>query len=156
MKTWIFSLLVAAVLSQPAHAARTFSREIEGRFVGLENERTVKLIFDVSGNSNLGAVGTVHTGVYLPAGAIITRSFAYINTLFSGAGTVAVECEDANNIFTAYTMSTRAAGTLVEAITGGTATMSSGIAAPCEVLVKVASTTITAGKATIYFRYVKP
>jgi hypothetical protein len=158
MKSWLFSLIAVLSFAVNAHAGKTpFHGELEQRFINLENEKTVRLVYDVTSNSTIGATGTYGTGVRLPAGAIITRSFAYINTLFAGSGTLAVHCEDANNIFTAFTMSSRAEGTIVDGTaTGTTTTMARGIAAPCEVTLTVGSSTITAGKATIYFTYVKP
>lgn len=157
MKTWIFSLLVAAAVNFNAHAETSFLPEVNARFKTVETKKTIKVVYDVTANTTLGETGTHGTGKYLPANAIITRSWIYINTLFvdSGSGTVAIQCEDANNILSAFDMTTRAAGLLMDGVsTGTTGSMTKSIAAPCEIKVVVATAAQTAGKMTFYVEYV--
>lgn len=123
----------------------------EGKIV----ERVARVIYDVA--TDLGTAGAHTLGVKLPANTLITRSYLYIVTQFvdAGAGTVALHCEDANNIKTATDITGTAAGGLIEgASTGSAATMVGAITAECEVTATVATADQTAGKLVAYIHYV--
>lgn len=123
----------------------------EGAFV----TKTARFIYDVAVD---GGSATAHgLGVYLPAKAVITRSWFKVITQFSdsGSGTVALSCEDANNIKTATDITGSAANAIVEgASTGAASAFVRGIAANCEITATVATVTQDAGKLVGFVTYV--
>lgn len=123
---------------------------------GLLLKRVARVTYDVSGGDS-GGVGTHGLGVSLPAKSIITRSYLYVVTQFtdSGSGTVALKCEDANNIKTATDITGFAAGTFIEGqSTGASSAFVGSIAAACEVSAVVATATQDAGKIIAFIEYV--
>lgn len=97
------------------------------------------------------------TGVFLPAKAIITRSYIYVKTqqTSAGAATTAVFCEDANNIKTATDITGEAAGALVEGQSTGAASAFVGsIAAQCEIKVRFAVFPVSSGKFNVFVDYI--
>ena len=72
----------------------------------------------------------------------------------AGAGTIAVQCEDANNILSAADQSAVTDGTfLASAIVGTAATMVDDIAAECDISFVIGGAAISAGKIRGYCRY---
>lgn len=103
------------------------------------------------------ATSTNGLGVFLPAKAVITRSWYYVTTATTGhpASRVAFQCEDANNIKTATDMSAYSADTLVEgASTGATSAMVTNIAAGCEINAVITGNVMSTGLIEIYVDYV--
>lgn len=129
----------------------------ELEFAGQDFENRV-----IKGDLDCGAsdcsAGTVDLGVDLPANAIITRTWFYVKTQFvdSGSGTVAVHCEDANNLFSAADITGYSDGTIVSgAITGSSpGTYIAGIAAACDVTATIATAEQTAGVLDFFIEYV--
>lgn len=118
-------------------------------------ERVARVTYDVAVHG--GGLGDHGLGVYLPAKAVIIRSYFRITTQFSdsGSGTVALSCEDANNIKTATDITGNAAGTFVEGqSTGAASTFVGGIAAKCEITATVAGAAQDTGKLTAWVHYV--
>lgn len=112
-------------------------------------------VYDVAVDG--GTSGAKGLGVYLPARAVIVQSFYKIITQFSdsGSGTVALSCEDANNILTAGDLTGISANTITTgASTGSAATMVRGIGAKCEITATVATATQDAGKLIGWVEYV--
>lgn len=106
-------------------------------------------IFDYDFAVDGGAIGTVATGVELPAKAVIEKCWFRVETqvVDAGAGTLAVQCEDAGNILTAADQSAVAAGAfLASNITGAAANMVDDIAATCDISYVIGGAAITAGK----------
>lgn len=104
-----------------------------------------------------GTIATRGLGVFLPAKAMIKQVWFRINTQFvdGGVGTVALQCEDAGNLFTATDITGSAIGTITAgAATGTAATMVSSIAATCEIQAVVAGAAQTAGNLTMWVEYV--
>lgn len=123
----------------------------EGHFV----QKTARFIYDVAVDG--GSTGAHGLGVRLPAKAVITRSFFKIITQFSdsGTGTVALSCEDANNIKTATDITGSSANAFVEgASTGAASAFVRGIGADCEITATVASATQDAGKLVGWVTYI--
>lgn len=117
--------------------------------------RVAKAIYDVAVDG--GTAGAKGLGVYLPAKALIKQAWFYIDQQFvdAGAGTVALHCEDANNIFSAADITGSAVGTVTSGVATGTAAnMTKAIAATCELTATVATATQTAGKLTLWVEYV--
>lgn len=113
-------------------------------------------IFDYDFAVDGGAVGTIATGVTLPAKAIIEKCWFRVQTQLvdAGAGTLAVACEDAGNILTAADQTGVAAGAfLASNITGVAANMVDDIAAACNISYVIAGAAATAGKVRGYCRY---
>lgn len=117
--------------------------------------RFAKAIYDV--DTDGGTIAAHGLGVYLPAHAIIKQAWFYTDTQFvdGGSGTVALHCEDANNIYSAADVTGITAGTTTSGVSTGTAaTMKDAIAADCEITATVAGAAQTAGKMTIFVEYV--
>ena len=140
---------VVALEALPANVAYTST--------GIQNPRIARVTYNVDVHGT--AVGAHGLGVSLPAKAIITESWFYTDTQFadSGSGTVALSCEDANNIFTATDITGNAAGTIVDGATPPGETSGfyvKNIAAACEITATVASAAQTSGKLTAFIKYV--
>ena len=113
-------------------------------------------IFDYDFAVDGGAIGTIATGVNLPILAVIEKCWFRIETQIvdAGAGTIAVQCEDANNILSAADQSGVAAGAfLASAVTGTAANMVDDIAAACDISFVIGGAAISAGKLRGYCRY---
>ena len=122
---------------------------------GLYPERVAVFIYDVA--TDLGTVGAHALGVSLPAKAVITRSYFKIITQFTDTttGTVALSCEDANNIKTATDITGSSGNAFVEgASTGAISAAVRGIGAACEITATVADDAMTAGKLIGWVHYV--
>jgi len=125
---------------------------------GLHAQRVARATMDCA--SSGCSVGAHSLGVALPANAIITRSYIYIVTQLTDTGTctVAISCEDANNIKTATDITGTAAGGFIEgASTGAASAFVGGIAAACNITGTVAdggSCVPSAGKLIVYVEYV--
>jgi hypothetical protein len=122
---------------------------------GLNASRVARVTYDVA--VDLGTVAPHALGVTLPAKAIIVRTWFYIVTQFTdaGAGTVAIHCEDANNLYTATDITGMSVGaTTAGAIDGGAeSTFLGSIAAACEITATVATEAQTAGKLIFFVEY---
>ncbi len=121
----------------------------------LNSGRIARVTYDVAVDG--GAIGAHLLGITLPANLIITRSWFFTDVQFvdAGAGTVALSCEDANNILsavdiTAITSGTKTTGAQDDAI----ANFTGGIAAACEVTATVAVAAQTAGKLVLFIEYI--
>lgn len=149
--------LVIAFSSFSAYAVPSpFDAATIGRLKLLENKKVARVIFDTKSGTN-GAVGAHGLGAFLPAKAIITRSYLYVVTQFSdtGSGTVALHCEDANNIKTATDITGTAAGGLIEGeSTGATSAMKAGIANACQITATVGTVPQLTGKLIAFIEYV--
>lgn len=156
MRSLVCLLLATLIYTIPTFASNSpvgpgFSKALQ-RNLG---EQTLRVPYDVAVNG--GSVGAHGLGKYLPAKAIVTQAWFYTVTQFtdSGTGTVAISCEDANNLYTATDITGITATTVTAgAATGSAASMVKGIAAPCEVTATVATAAQTAGKLIFYIRYV--
>ncbi len=128
---------------------------LDGSTGALNVPRVATFIYDVAVN---GGTATTHAlGVILPAKAVIIQSWYKIITQFSdsGSGTVALSCEDANNILTAGDITGISANTITTgASTGSAATMVRAIGAACEITATVATATQDAGKLIGWVEYV--
>jgi hypothetical protein len=129
---------------------------LSGTVDGLGLKRMAMFVYD-SAIDGVSAAGH-GLGVTLPAGAVITRSFFKVITAFtysgSANGTLALSCEDANNIYTATANSGQTANSFVEgASTGTAATMVRGIASACEITA-TPSVIVTAGKLIGWLEFV--
>lgn len=117
--------------------------------------RIARFEYDVA--TDLGTIAAHGLGVTLPAKAVIIRSYFRTDTQFvdAGSGTVALSCEDANNIKTATDITGNADGTFVEGQSTGAASAFVGsIAAACEITATVAGAAQTSGKLTGWVHYV--
>ncbi len=123
---------------------------------GLNAQRIAKAVYDCSVDCAIGA----HTlGVTLPAKAIITRSFIQVNTQFADTGTctIAISCEDANNIKTATDFGGVAASIVEGESTGAASAFKADIASACLITattVDSSSCVVSTGKMTIFVEYV--
>jgi len=131
--------------------AKMYPQTAEGSFL----ERAVLVDFDVTVDG--GTAGTYDTGVDLPANALLTDSMIYYSTKFVSAGStsLAVHCEDANNIFTVRDVTNNDAGDTHNAnIQVGTAsTWVKNISSACDVIVTQAGSNHTAGKFRLWIPF---
>lgn len=120
---------------------------------GIGVQRTARAVYDVAVHG--GSVGDHGLGVFLPAKAVITRSYLRIDTSFTdvGSATVALSCEDANNIKTA-TDFTGLSGLVEGESTGAASAFKQSIANKCEITATVAGGLQSTGKATVWVDYV--
>ena len=123
---------------------------------GLKAHRMARATYDCATDCSIGA----HTlGVTLPAKAIITRSFIQVNTQFEDTGTctIAISCEDANNIKTATDFGGVAASIVEGESTGAASAFKASINAACLITattVDSSSCVVSTGKMTIFVEYV--
>lgn len=113
-------------------------------------------IFDYDFAVDGGAISTIATGVSLPIKSIIEKCWFRIETQLvdAGSGTLAVQCEDANNILSAADQTGVASGAfLASAVTGTAANMVDDIAAACDISFVIGGAALTAGKIRGYCRY---
>jgi len=113
-------------------------------------------IFDYDFAVDGGVVSTIATGVTLPIKSVIEQCWFRVETQIvdAGAGTLAVQCEDANNILSAADQSGVAAGAFIAGAPLGTvATMVDDIAAACDISWVIGGAAISAGKVRGYCRY---
>lgn len=128
------------------------SSDQEGHFV----KKVARFVFNVPTDG--GTAATYDLGIKLPASALIVRSYFKIITAFSGSGSasVALQCEDANNIYSAAVLG--GTGYVEGASTNTAATFKGSIAADCAVSAVVGSNGanyyLTAGKLVGWVEYV--
>lgn len=157
------SLMAAWLISSSVYGATPYTSKVESRFQALENVdkdgnpalRVARFTYDTAVNG--GTIGARGLGVFLPANAMIVRSYLYVVTQFvdGGSGTVALSCEDANNIKTATDITGSAAGAFIEGqSTGAASAFVASIAARCEINATVAGADQTAGKLIGFVEYV--
>jgi len=125
---------------------------------GSMQKRIARATYDVAIDGGTTAAHAL--GVIIPANAIMVRSWFYTITQFvdGGAGTVALHCETANNIFSAADITGNADGVLVDGIQQAFATFdgtgAAGIlGAECELTATVATAAQTAGKLVLFVEY---
>lgn len=162
MKKILLSLAIAlGALS--AYADTPFVPEVAEKFNAIEKQtgtsnqwtREVRAVYDVSVGTN-GATGAHGLGVFLPAKATILDGFVYFPNRMVGPGTLALHCEDANNILTAQTANVHVAGSIIKInadLNPFNVVKGTTIAARCEVTATVATTAYTAGKAVALIHY---
>ncbi len=123
---------------------------------GLNTERTARATFDCGVGDC--SVGTLASTVTLPANAMLLQTWFRIKTQFvdGGAGTVAIHCEDANNLFTATDITGSGDGTITAGALDGheAADFLDAIAAPCIITMTIATAEQTAGIMNFYVKYV--
>lgn len=163
------TLIVAAAALIISHTAKAESpyppwvdslfgpgvREANQENEGTSTAKVVRFVYDTAVDG--GTVAAHGLGVYLPAKAVIVRSYFKIITQFSdsGTGTVALSCEDANNIKTATDITGSSADAFLEgASTGASSAFVRGIAAPCEITATVATAAQDTGKLVGWVQYV--
>lgn len=125
---------------------------------GTMQKRIARATYDVAVDGGTTAAHLL--GVKIPANAIMVRSWFYTVTQFvdAGAGTVALHCETANNIFSAADITGNAAGVKVDGVQQAFATFdgtgAAGVlGAECELTATVATAAQTAGKLVLFVEY---
>ncbi len=131
-------------------AAQSYSAD------GVLNLRVARATVDCSVSADC-TVGAHSLDASLPAKSLIKQSYYYsaVQPVSAGGGTLAVSCEDANNILSAVNVTGKTVGTISAGVqTGAAAQMSGGIAAACDIVATIASSDYTAGKLNFYIEYV--
>lgn len=121
---------------------------------GLGLKRIARATFDTAAGN--GAIGAHSLGVQLPAKAIIQRSFFFVKTQFvdAGAGTVALHCETADNIFAAADITGIAANAITTGVSDGATANMKLMTAACNITATVAGADQTSGKLDVFVEYV--
>lgn len=164
MKALIFALLFAPIFAQADVSVP-------------RSKQYIYALYDIGGGASGASV--VHgLGVSVPAGAVITDAWVYINTQFAASGTesLAVGCLGTSNVMGYNTVKNLAANNLFQGHLGATAASTASliiggatpatafdanavasVPAACEVAVTVRGdagyTPYTAGKATVILEY---
>ena len=101
-----------------------------------------------------GGSGAYNLGVVLPANSIILQSWFYIDRPFTNqpGGTIALSCEDANNIFSAAEITAYSSGHIISGVSnmGIVSSMGTGIGADCNITATAGGEDSTDGKLTVY------
>jgi len=121
---------------------------------GLLARRVARATWDFSTDG--GAAAAYDLGVNLPANSIINHAYIYVaeQVVDGGAGTGALHCEDANNLYSAADVSGSAAGSFIDGIPDNTAAnMVAGIASECALTWTIAGSAATAGKLLFFVEY---
>ncbi len=137
-----------------AAASITESKILAQTADGLHLKRVARAVLDCGASSCV--VGTVSMAIALPADALITQAYFYTVTQFvdAGSGTVALHCEDADNIFAAADITGIAVGAVTSGAPIGTAaTMAAGIASACTITATIATIEQTAGVLVLFVEY---
>jgi len=123
---------------------------------GSMQKRIARATYDVAVDG--GGIAAHALGVKLPANALMTRSWFNVTTQFTdlggATGTVALSCEDADNIYAAADITGNAADANVDGVQDDTtANFTGSIAAECELTATVAAGAQTAGKLILFVEY---
>ncbi len=132
-------------------------KDPDGATGGLYAKKVATFIYDVAVDGGTVATHTLAQTATLPAKAVITRSYFKIITQFSdsGSGTVALFCEDANNIKTATDITGSSANAFVEGeSTGAASAFVRGIGSACDIKAVVGGVTQDTGKLIGWVEYV--
>ncbi len=123
---------------------------------GLQPLRQARATINCATAANC-VVGAHSLGVALPAKALIIQSFYYsvVQPVSGGSGSIAVHCEDANNIITAANLTSKTVGTITTGVeTGAASDMLAAIASPCNITATMTSADYTAGQLNVFVNYV--
>lgn len=129
---------------------------------GLRVQKTARVIFDFSQLDSAGAansaIGAHPMNVFLPAKAVIVRSWYQVQSAFTSAtnaGTIAMKCEAANDIKSALAVSDSTFGTtgFKEGVSDGTAANFKQASVERELTVTVAVEALTAGRLILMVEY---
>lgn len=123
-------------------------------------KNVVKATFDPSGDATKRVIAAHGSGVFIPAGAIITNTMYDVLTTFTSAGAdageIAISVASANDIVTSTAISTGTTWDNVAALVAGTpvsAATAIKLSADKEVVFTVAAQVLTAGKMDVYIEY---
>jgi hypothetical protein len=162
MKFLLIGLLSLCTLTAQAELRGTpFTPDVDQRFDVIEAlnrdgvdraKRVARVTYDASVTGGFG----ICTGKFLPANALITDSYGFINTAFTAGATanLAVTCEDGGNILAATEMSTYTTGLIQGLQRGSFPNMKAEIANRCELKFEQTADIFTAGKLTMFIEYV--
>lgn len=117
--------------------------------------RIARFTYDFAVNG--GAVSTISLGVALPARSIITQSWIQTITPIvstNNDGTLALQCETANNIFTATDIDADSAYAIRAGASDGVAANFKQITSACNISAVIAVHAFTAGKVIGWAEYV--
>lgn len=149
-----YVLLLAALTSNAFAATIPLSPELEARLNQIGPKRVAKAIYDVALH---GGASSAHAlGVDIPDNAVITRSYMYINTAFTGSDstpTLAIGCQAAANLRAAAQLTGWSATSLIDGVSTGASSVFQKITEPCTITATGAVLPFTAGKLTLWVEY---
>lgn len=123
---------------------------------GILLKRVARATLDC-GTASCTSGATVDLSVDLPANTLIVENWSYVETQFVGSSsTVALECEDSENLYSATDITGFSSGSIVSgAVTGlGAGTMLAAIAASCDVSAVIGGADVTDGVLNHFIEYV--
>lgn len=128
---------------------------------GLFTQYVARAIFDTAGVDSAGVsnktVAAHGTGVFLPIGAILTRSYWFVKTAFTSVdstATIAAKANSTADIYAATAVSGALGSTgFTTGIQDGTVTHMVSLTAERELVVSVAVEALTAGRAVLFVEY---
>jgi len=122
---------------------------------GVSHSRILRTHYNLATS---GSVGDHDTSGTLPSGALVIRSYSYIDTIPTTvgglSGTVAFYCGSGGNLMAATGVSGSAVGTLIEGMSTGAASAYKKMSGACTVQAAVGAAAFTAGKLTLWVEYV--
>lgn len=102
-----------------------------------------------------GASSSYDLKVALPKNAVIQNTGIYSITQPTGAGTLAFQCQNAGNLLAATAPGSFAtAGSAISGVETGPGSTWKTVTAACDITAVIASSTLTAGKVTVFVDYV--
>lgn len=123
----------------------------------IQNRPAHSVVFTHDFSRHGGAVGDVNTGIFIPAGGIVTKLFLEKVTAYAsagGTGTVALKLVSANDLLSAVDADTLSAVINTGIPTGTPATMVKNTnSTETEIILSVATEALTAGKYNIHVEY---
>lgn len=126
---------------------------------GLYVPRVARITWDPTGVSGDRTVANHASGVTIPANAVIRQVWFYTKTSLVSAsnnGTIAVQCNNANDIFSAADIdaSTGVAGQIGSGVPIGTAATMLKVTTACDITFVVGTNAFTGGKMDWFIEYV--
>ncbi len=126
---------------------------------GLHVPRVARIIWDPTGVAGDRTVANHASGVTIPANAVIRQVWFYTKTSLVSAsnnGTIAVQCNNANDIFSAADIdaTTGVAGQIGTGVPIGTAATMLKVVAACDITFVVGTNAFTGGKMDWFIEYV--
>ncbi len=126
---------------------------------GLHVPRVARIIWDPSGVSGDRSVASHASGITIPANAVIRQVWFYTKTSLVSAsnnGTIAVQCNNANDIFSAADIdaTTGVAGQIGSGVETGIAANMLKVTTACDITFVVGTNAFSAGKMDWFIEYV--
>ncbi len=120
---------------------------------GFQNQRKIRITYDRTKDTLLGAVGAIPLGITLPRNAVIKKGWidCPIPPTSGGSATLAIHLVGANDVLSALAIASFTG--IIDCIQTGLATNMIKLAAPKELTLTVAVDTLVTGLFHVYLEY---